>query len=87
MPSARLSRRVEKVVGYPPLSEMSERQRSEFHEALLDGDTFEELPGKWQAAILNAEANRPKRGRASGPDVGDAGRASSGGSLEAFESA
>jgi hypothetical protein len=54
-----LSRRVEKVVGYPPLSEMSELDRREFHEALLEADTFEELPGKWQAAILKAEENRP----------------------------
>jgi hypothetical protein len=60
MTSAALSRRVEKVVGYPPLSEMSEPQRREFHEALLDADRFEDLPGKWQAAILKAEQNRPK---------------------------
>jgi hypothetical protein len=60
MASAELSRRVEKVVGYPPLSEMSDRQRREFHEALLDADRFEDLPGKWQAAILKAEHNRPK---------------------------
>ena len=60
MASPELSRRVEKVVGYPPLSEMSARQRREFHEALLNADTFENLPGKWQAAILNAEENRPK---------------------------
>jgi hypothetical protein len=59
MASAELSRRVESVVGYPPLSEMSERQRREFREALLDADTFEDLPGKWQAAILEAEQNRP----------------------------
>jgi hypothetical protein len=58
--SAELSRRVEKVVGYPPLCEMDERQRREFHEALLDADTFEDLPGKWQAAILAAEEQRPK---------------------------
>ena len=58
MPSAELSRRVEKVVGYPPLSEMGEFQR-EFHEALLDADSFEGLPGKWQAAIVSAEQNRP----------------------------
>jgi hypothetical protein len=49
--SAELSRRVEKVVGYPPLSEISEGQRREFHEALLDGDALKDLPGKWQAAI------------------------------------
>jgi hypothetical protein len=60
MASADLSRRVEKVVGYPPLSEMGDLQRREFHEALLDADSFEDLPGKWQAAILKAEGNRPK---------------------------
>jgi hypothetical protein len=38
MASADLSRRVEKVVGYPPLSEMGEPQRRDFHEALLDAD-------------------------------------------------
>jgi hypothetical protein len=35
-------------------------QRREFHEALLDADPFEDLPGKWQAAILKSEENRPK---------------------------
>jgi hypothetical protein len=59
MASAGLSRRVGKVVGYPPLCEMSDLQRREFHEALLDADAFEDLPGKWQAAILKAEENRP----------------------------
>jgi hypothetical protein len=60
MASAELSRRVGRVVGYPPLSEMDDRQRREFQEALLDADNFEDLPGKWQAAILKAEENRPK---------------------------
>jgi hypothetical protein len=45
MASAHLSRRVGKVVGYPPLSEMSTEQRREFHEALLEADNFEDLPG------------------------------------------
>jgi hypothetical protein len=54
MASPELSRRVRKVVGYRPLSEMSELQRRESHEALLDADRFEDLPGKWQAAILQA---------------------------------
>jgi hypothetical protein len=36
MASAELSRRVEKLVGYPPLSELDDLQRREFHEALLD---------------------------------------------------
>ena len=39
MPSAELSRRVEKVVGYPPLSEMGDPHRREFHEALLEADS------------------------------------------------
>jgi hypothetical protein len=60
MASAELSRRVGKVVGYPPLCEMSDLQRREFHEALLGADSFEDLPGKWPAAILKAEQNRPK---------------------------
>jgi hypothetical protein len=55
MASTELSRRVEKLVGYHPLSDMSDDQRRDFHESLLDADTFEDLPGKWQAAILNAE--------------------------------
>jgi hypothetical protein len=59
MVSAALSRRVEKVVGYPPLSELCDLQRREFHEALLEADSFEDLPGKWQAAILKSEENRP----------------------------
>jgi hypothetical protein len=66
MASGALSRRVWKVVGYPPLCEMSGPQRREFHEAVLDADAFEDLPGKWQAAILNAEQSRPKLRVASG---------------------
>jgi hypothetical protein len=60
MPSTELSRRVEEVVGYPPLSELGDLPRREFHEALLDAVVFEDVPGKWQAAILRAEQNRPK---------------------------
>jgi hypothetical protein len=60
MASADLRRRVETVVGYPPLSELGELQRREFDEALLEAATFEDLPGKWQAAILMAGQNRPK---------------------------
>jgi len=49
MASAELSRRVEKGVGYPPLCDMGDLQRREFHEALLEANSFEDLPG-----------NRPK---------------------------
>jgi len=44
MASAELSRCVERVVGYPPLCEMGAAQRREFHEALLDAHSFEDLP-------------------------------------------
>jgi hypothetical protein len=60
MPSAELSRRVQTVVGYPPLADLDDRQRREFHEALLHADPFECPPGKWHAAILKAEESRPK---------------------------
>jgi hypothetical protein len=43
---AELSHRVEKVVVYPPLCEMDDTRRREFHEALLDADSFEDLPGQ-----------------------------------------
>jgi hypothetical protein len=46
MASAHLSRRVGKVVGYPPLVEMDDQQRRESHEALLEADTLEDLPRK-----------------------------------------
>jgi hypothetical protein len=42
------------------LKDLDNLQRREFHEALLEAGTFEDLPGKWQAAILEAEQNRPK---------------------------
>jgi hypothetical protein len=59
MASVALSRRVEKVVGYPPLSDLGDLQRREFHEAQLEAASFEDLPGRWQAAIVKAEQNRP----------------------------
>jgi hypothetical protein len=39
---------------------MGDLQRREFREALLEAGSFEDLPGKWQAAIMEAEQNRPK---------------------------
>jgi hypothetical protein len=41
MASVALSLRVGRVVAYPPLSEMSDQQRREFHEALLEAAAFE----------------------------------------------
>ena len=40
MASVALSRRCRAVVGYPSLSEMSDEQHREFHEALLGADTL-----------------------------------------------
>jgi hypothetical protein len=60
MASAELSRRVRRSVGYPPLCEMGEGQRREFHEALLDADSLDDLPGMWQAAFVSAEKDRPE---------------------------
>jgi hypothetical protein len=42
MATVALSRRVEKVVGYPPLLELGDVQRREFHEALLEAADFED---------------------------------------------
>jgi hypothetical protein len=50
MASAELSQRVEKVVGYPPLVDMDDLQRREFHEALLDAESFEDLSDAPQPA-------------------------------------
>ena len=60
MASGELSRRVGNDVGYPPLRDMGADQRREFYEALLDADAFEDLPGRWQVAIAQAEQNRPE---------------------------
>jgi hypothetical protein len=65
MASVELSRRVERVVGCPPLFEMGDLQRREFHEALLDAYPLEDLPSKWQAAVVKAEA-KTAHGCASG---------------------
>jgi hypothetical protein len=54
MASAELGRRVGKVVAYPPLVDMDERQRREFHEALLDAPA-PSPPGRRQADSVAAD--------------------------------
>jgi hypothetical protein len=50
-----------KLVGYAPLPEMSDYQRRDFHEALLDADSYEDLPGKVAGSDPRGpEQNRPK---------------------------
>jgi hypothetical protein len=60
MASADLSRRVEKVVGSPPLSEMGDLQRREFQEALLEAATFEDLPESLQILLNPPTAEAPR---------------------------
>jgi hypothetical protein len=59
MASADLSRRVGKVVGYP-LVELSDLQRREFHEALLDAASFKDL--RLSSARATWQSVRPTRG-------------------------
>jgi hypothetical protein len=49
MARAELSRRVEKVVGYPPLSELGDLQRRELHRALLGADSSRICPRNWRS--------------------------------------
>ena len=43
-----------------PLAPSTRPASGEFQQAPLDAHAFEDLPGRWQAAILTAEQNRPK---------------------------
>ncbi len=72
MASVELTRRVEEAGGCPPLSELSTHGRRELREALLDAEALEDLPGKWQAAILRAEKG-PEPGKGPGCGCGSVG--------------
>jgi hypothetical protein len=50
-----LTGRVQAALEHPPLSEISASAREELAEAVAAADDLDELPGKWQAAILRAE--------------------------------
>jgi hypothetical protein len=60
MASAELSRRVEKVVGYKPLSEMSAGQRGGSTRRCSKPTASRTCRASGRAAILKAEQNRPK---------------------------
>ena len=45
-----------------PLNDLSELDRAELTALLLRVRGFEELPGRWQAALLCAEAGAPAAG-------------------------
>jgi hypothetical protein len=57
--SAELSRRVGKVVGYPPLCDIGDLQRREFQEALLEADIFP-CPGGGGRRSSRPRTNAPK---------------------------
>jgi hypothetical protein len=59
MASSDLSRRVEKVVGYPPLSELGDLRRRKFHEALLDANALRDRSDKWRTTLVEADAVCP----------------------------
>jgi hypothetical protein len=68
MASAELSRRVEKVVGHPPLSELGDLQRREFHEGAtrgrhLRGSAWEVAGGDPRGGADPAEAASYRQGR------------------------
>ncbi|MDA0184593.1 hypothetical protein OJ997_30100 [Solirubrobacter phytolaccae] len=56
-----LSARFSAASANEPLNALSEFDRAELTALLVDGSAFEDLPGRWQAALLRAEvgAGRP----------------------------
>jgi hypothetical protein len=50
-----LEDRVAAVLTFPPLAELSADQLAELDELLAAACDLEDLPGKWQAAVLEAE--------------------------------
>jgi hypothetical protein len=50
-----LLERVRAAAAAPPLSELAAEQRAELEREAAEADSLEDLPGKWQAALLAAE--------------------------------
>jgi hypothetical protein len=50
-----LVERVRAAADAPPLSQLAADQSAELERELVAADSFEDLPGKWQAALLEAE--------------------------------
>ncbi len=51
-----VAERFSAAAGNPPLSQLSGPARAELGGVLTRAGSFEDLPGKWQAALLEAEA-------------------------------
>lgn len=56
-----LAARVEAALERPPLCEVSASARAELAELVALADDLEDLPGRWQAAILRAESGGGER--------------------------
>jgi hypothetical protein len=54
-----LLERVRAAAAAPPLSELAAPQRAELEREAAGADALEDLPGKWQAALLEAEGAAP----------------------------
>ena len=50
-----LEERVAAVTGVAPIGELSQPDRAELEELVDQADALEDLPGRWQAAVLEAE--------------------------------
>ena len=50
--------RFEAAAGGEPLSDLAAGPRKELESVLARAEAFEDLPGKWQAALLQAEGAR-----------------------------
>jgi hypothetical protein len=49
---------LETLAAEPPLSQLAAAQRRELHEVVAGACCFDDLPGKWQAALLEADRLR-----------------------------
>jgi hypothetical protein len=59
---AALAERVARAAAASPLADCSPAQRAELDELLAEASCLEDLPGKWQAAIVAAEQGAAPRG-------------------------
>ena len=57
-----LTDRFAAVSARDPLNALGERDRAELTALLLRVEDFDELPGRWQAALLAAETGASSRG-------------------------
>jgi hypothetical protein len=56
-----LGDRVRAAAAVPPLSELAAADRAELEREVARAGELEDLPGRWQAAILAAESGAPER--------------------------